>query len=144
MKSAGQSLKSIIFNRSSTNPDMRLCKQHHDQPHSGACREADERTDAACFDMKEVIVILLHHYTKGFEKKATARSNISNLTSGLLYGNVQFFILRFSEMMSVRSMVSLSFRCYQPSHSNVLIQFVMKTVLQPRGLFPPPASYKAS
>lgn len=128
----------------SSESDRYLGKQHHDEPHRGACREADERPDAAFFDMKEVIVILLHHYTKGFEKKATARSNISNLTSGLLYGNVQFFIFRFSEMMLVRPMVSLSICCYQPSHSNVLIQFVMKTVLQPRGLFPPPASYKAS
>ena len=42
-----------------------VSKQHHDQPHSGACREADERTDAACFDMEEVIVVLLHILCSG-------------------------------------------------------------------------------
>jgi len=44
---------------------MCLCEQHHNQPHCGTCREADERSNAACFNMKEVIVILLHIFCSG-------------------------------------------------------------------------------
>ena len=46
--------------------ELYLCKQHHDKPHGSAGREADERSDAACFDMKEIIVIFLHILCSGY------------------------------------------------------------------------------